>query len=301
VGRVSEWCPLHKNSLIYAEHVTRYEAVRELVKGKVVLDIACGSGYGSQILSAAARQVVGVDIDPGTVKYAQKTYGGSNIEFKVGDGEKIPLEDDSVDVVITYETIEHVKDYKMFMREVSRVLKKDGLAIISTPNDTEFAEGNHFHLHEFKYKELLNLVKKHFKNVEPYFQGTWKYVALGRAEELEKTDFTSIPTTNYSPLNEDKYLYFFLLCSNRKIIEKVPAIAAVGEHFSDRYYIGREMTNEKNITEYKQVVEDLSKKIDVLTGENAVLSQRIGAIVSSRPYKIAQRVRKLGKGVNKRK
>lgn len=222
----------HKDKLIYAEHVTRYLAANPVVKGKVVLDIASGSGYGTKMLAEKAAFVYGVDVNEVAVNYSKKHFSGKNIEYLVGDGESIPLEDNSVDVVATFETIEHIKDYKQFLNEVDRVLRQDGIAIVSTPNDVEFAEGNHFHLHEFEYDELVTLLKKHFKYVEPYFQSTWKYVAIGSEQELASD--TVGKTLNLTKKERDQHLYFYLLCSNRKITEKVDYIAALGEHYSDR-------------------------------------------------------------------
>src|SRR5581483_6067845 len=148
----------HQGKLIYAEHITRYQAAAELAKGKVVLDIACGTGYGTKLLAQSAKKAYGVDIDPNAVKYAKENYSAKNTEYLVGDGESIPLDDGSVDLLVTFETIEHVRNYRKFLDEIIRVLKPDGLAIVSTPNDLEFAEGNHFHLHEFKLQELTGLL-----------------------------------------------------------------------------------------------------------------------------------------------
>src|SRR5690242_21358219 len=95
----------HKGQLIYAEHLTRYASALPVVAGKTVLDIASGSGYGSQLLASAAAQVYGVDLDADAVAYAQKNFGSDNIEFRIGNATAIPLEDASVDVVVTFETI----------------------------------------------------------------------------------------------------------------------------------------------------------------------------------------------------
>jgi 2-polyprenyl-3-methyl-5-hydroxy-6-metoxy-1,4-benzoquinol methylase len=224
----------HKGDLIYAEHLTRYLCAQDLVDGKVVLDIACGSGYGTQLLAKKAKKVYGVDVDKDTVEYAKKNFGATNVVYKLGDGVAIPLDDNSVDVVVTLETIEHIENYDKFIDEVKRVLKPDGLAIVSTPNDLEFAEGNHYHVHEFEYKELKQLLKKDFKFVDSYYQATWKYVAIGKQELMESETKTKLDTLNLAPLKPDQYLYFYMLCSNRGITEKIEPLAALGGHYSDR-------------------------------------------------------------------
>ncbi|PJE65270.1 class I SAM-dependent methyltransferase, partial [Candidatus Saccharibacteria bacterium CG10_big_fil_rev_8_21_14_0_10_47_8] len=168
----------HKGSMMYAEHMVRYQAAGSLVKDKVVLDIACGSGYGSSILARQAARVMGVDLSEPAIEYAQQNYGAANIGFRVGDATDIPIGDESVDVVVSFETIEHIPDYKKFLKEVRRVLKAEGLFIVSTPNDKEFPEGADFHAHEFKQEELEALLRQHFENTRTYYQSTWLYNAL---------------------------------------------------------------------------------------------------------------------------
>lgn len=296
---------LHKGSLIYAEHMTRYLAGQQLVHKKVVLDIASGSGYGSKILAEYAKKVYGVDVEESAIKYAQKYYSGTNIEYLVGDGQKIPLDDASVDVVVTLETIEHIPDYEKFIKEIKRVLKPDGLAVVSTPNDLEFAEGNHYHLHEFTYNELINLLKRDFKYIDSYFQATWKYVALGAQEEFGQEGFINLDVLNYSPPKPDQYLYFFLLCSNRQIGEKIKPVAALGDHYSDRYYLGQQMQHEKNIADYKKVLQECSEKAHALEErlkyaeeEADRLNINLKDLQNSKLHKFASKIRRV-KGIFK--
>jgi len=281
---------MHQGKLIYGEHLTRYLATQGLVKGKTVLDIACGSGYGTKLIAKYAKKVYGVDVDYDSVEYARQNFAGKNIEFSVGDATKIPLDNDSVDVVVTFETIEHVKNYKQFLSEINRVLSPDGLAIVSTPNDLEFAEGNHFHLHEFKYKELLDLLKKDYKYVETYFQATWKSVLIGRDNLMNRQGQIDLQVLNYSPVSPDQYLYFYFLCSNRPITEEIEPILALGEHYSDREFIGMQMTNEKNLSDYKKVVDELKGEVGRLTETNQALSGRLSKITDTKSYRLASKV-----------
>lgn len=289
----------HKGTLIYAEHITRYQAVEELLKNKIVLDIASGSGYGTNLMAKNAKKVYGVDVDEEAIRYAQDNFSGANIEYKIGDGEKIPLEDNSVDVVVTFETIEHILNYKKFLAEVKRVLRPDGVAIISTPNDLEFAEGNHFHLHEFVYKELVSLLNRDYKYIDPYFQATWKYVALGEAGLFQKEGNLDIKTVNYAPLNPEQYLYFYLVCSNEKITKKITPRAAIGGHYSDREY--------KHIMDH---IQELDKNTAALTKTNDILNKllieekrtkqnvtdELEAIKKSKTYKMKEKINRLRKG-----
>lgn len=117
-------------------HLERYKFAYNYVRGKNVLDIACGEGYGSDLLSNIASNVIGVDIDNEAVGNAKNKYKKENLKFLVGGVDKIPLEDGSVDVLVSFETIEHVNFKKQlsFLKEVDRVLKKDSLFIVSTPD-----------------------------------------------------------------------------------------------------------------------------------------------------------------------
>jgi ubiquinone/menaquinone biosynthesis C-methylase UbiE len=286
----------HKDKLIYAEHATRYIAAKQIVSGKTVLDIASGSGYGTQMLAETAKFIYGVDINENAIGYAQEHFGGKNIEYRLGDGESIPLDDDSVDVVVTFETIEHIKNYKKFLDEVRRILKPDGLLLVSTPNDVEFAEGNHFHLHEFKYDELVKLLKQYYKNIDSYFQSTWKYVAVGSEDDLGNDTATKV--LNLTKKTRDQHLYFYLLCSNREITETVEYTAAVGEHYSDRELQTKDYKQwkqkkklEEENSELKLLVADKSRHVEELKSVNKEKDRRIAEIIESRSYRLLNKAR----------
>jgi ubiquinone/menaquinone biosynthesis C-methylase UbiE len=258
----------HKGTVMYAEHMTRYVCAQEICKDKTVLDIASGSGYGTQLLAHTASFVYGVDVDKRSVEYAKQNYQEKNIQYLAGDGVSIPLDDNSVERVVTLETIEHVENYKKFLSEIRRVLTKDGLAIVSTPNKLEFTQGNHFHLYEFEYEELLNLLKKEFKYVDSYFQATWVTVAVASEKEI-KTEGTieNIQTINMKPLDRDKYLYFYFVCSNRPITEKITSLNAFGGHYSAKELTEIDELNKKNIADYKVVLANLEDSKTQLRSE----------------------------------
>jgi len=152
------------------EHLHRYAWCARLVGGKDVLDIACGEGYGSAMLARHARAVMGVDIDEGTVRHAQMTYRGiSGLAFKSGDAAQIPLDDNCVDVVVSFETIEHHDRHREMLSEIRRVLRPDGLLIISSPNRIVYSElsGHHneFHVKELDFSEFDAVLKEQFDDV----------------------------------------------------------------------------------------------------------------------------------------
>lgn len=284
----------HKNTIIYGEHIVRYLSAASLLKGKTVLDIASGSGYGTKILASQAKQVFGVDISDDSVKYAEQNYPAKNIKYIVGDGEKIPLKNNSVDVVVSFETIEHIENYRQFLSEVKRVLKDDGLLVLSTPNDLEFAEGNHFHLHEFKRDELKKLTEEYFEHNKSYFQGTWIYSALLEERYISGEFQHPLQTLNAAPLKPENYLYFFMLCSNRKITEEIDELAVVSEHWSAKKNQEKENLTRAHIDNLlnqinadKKYVADRANEAATREHHIAELEAELAKFKSSKIYRIA--------------
>src|SRR6478672_7942172 len=112
------------------EHLHRYAITMALVKGKTVLDIACGEGYGTYFLAQNATNILGVDIDAPTIQKAKQKYIRPNLEFRAGSALAIPEKDNSFDVVVSFETLEHVVEHGTMMGEIKRVLKPKGMLII---------------------------------------------------------------------------------------------------------------------------------------------------------------------------
>lgn len=155
----------------FLEHISRYRFALSFVPGKRVLDIACGEGYGTAALArAGAAQIVGVDIDAATVEHARRKYG---IDARVGRAEQIPLPDRSCDLVVSFETVEHVADPSLFFKEVARVLVPGGTLVISTPNRRYISADsgpNPFHLAEMDEAEFQQAVGRVFRHARYYSQ-----------------------------------------------------------------------------------------------------------------------------------
>lgn len=159
-----------------AEHYQRYRFAARLVKGKRVLDAACGEGYGSCLLAKEADYVAGLDLDAETVARASRKYGSDKLIFRTGTIEALPFEDSFFDAVVSYETIEHVEERVQirFLEEICRVLKQDGILIMSTPNKavyTDLVKGqNRFHVKEFYVNEFRGFLGNYFKKTELFCQ-----------------------------------------------------------------------------------------------------------------------------------
>lgn len=160
------------------EHYQRYYSVLPLVKGKTVLDAACGEGYGTALLGEAAACVTGIDISKDAVARAERRYSQSDkVRFVKASVAQLPIEDNSIDVVVSFETIEHVSEdiQNKFLDEISRVLKKDGgVLIMSTPNKEIYSDRagyhNEFHVKEFYRDEFTEFLQRKFSRVALYDQ-----------------------------------------------------------------------------------------------------------------------------------
>lgn len=114
------------------DHLQRYGWALGFVRGKVVVDMACGSGYGSGWMASVAEKVIGVDISEHAIAHANKTYGNTNCEFICENISNIEL-DLQADVVVSFETVEHIVDEDSYFAAIDRILKPGGILLISTP------------------------------------------------------------------------------------------------------------------------------------------------------------------------
>lgn len=139
-------------------HMKRYQTAANYVKDKQVLDIACGTGYGTQMLAqAGAKLVVGVDVSPETVAYAQERYQTTGVEFFCADAEQFDRAE-KFDTAVSFETIEHLPHPDKFLDRLHNLLVPEGYLILSVP----LGETRHFdpyHLHVFSQEDVFNLLE----------------------------------------------------------------------------------------------------------------------------------------------
>lgn len=160
------------NNPWWGEHLHRYEEAAKLLphKSLTILDIACGSGFGSDYLAQLGNTLVGADLSEATIEDCQGKFHRDNLSFKIIDGTNIQYTDESFDVVISFETIEHTTEYQKMLNEFKRVVKKDGLIIISTPNfiinSPTGVVTNPYHTQEWIYEDLLKILNHTFSNVK---------------------------------------------------------------------------------------------------------------------------------------
>lgn len=214
-----------------SEHLHRYAIALEYVTGKKVLDIACGEGYGSNLLAEKAQEVAGVDVSAEVIQEAANKYVRNNLRFWEGSAGSIPVESSYYDVVVSFETIEHHDRHDEMMQEIKRVLKPDGILIISSPDKENYSDKtgykNPFHVKELYQKEFESLIGRYFKESRFFFQkfvrgslvfpakgsestGGWKMYAgaYNAIEEVDIDALYSISIASDSDLASIKMSFF---------------------------------------------------------------------------------------------
>lgn len=230
------------NLMTTLEHLHRYNAVSALVKDKVILDAACGTGYGSHLLSKYAKKVTGIDLSEDAIEYAKERYSNPNLEYKNMSITDIELPDNSLDAIVSFETIEHVTAECQvgFLEEVSRTLKKDGMFIVSTPNDQLLRDisfgsyENEFHLCELSESEFVELLKKYFPCVEIYYQTVTEVSSIVKKGNKENAGRI------YSMADANVMGRYYIAVCSYKPVENVSLNSCMlpkpEEYFDERYF-----------------------------------------------------------------
>lgn len=155
-------------------HLNRYAITKSFCENKRVLDAACGEGYGSYLMKKwGANEVFGLDIDEDTIGKANKFFGSTGLKFQCHTVEKLPFPDCYFDMIVSFETIEHLDRPDEFLKEIRRVLKPGGTIVISCPNDPYYYKednvSNPFHKRKYTYFDFKELVEKYLGNNVDYF------------------------------------------------------------------------------------------------------------------------------------
>ena len=208
---------INENTL---EHLHRYALSCELAAGKHVLDIACGEGYGTNLMAEKALSIVGIDIYKRAIADAKLKYLKSNILFKVGDITNIPEKDLSFDLIVCFETIEHIDNYEKALMELKRVLKHNGILLISTPNKKTYSDNpnyiNPYHKNEFYKDQFETLILKYFKNIYFLEQST-SFNSIIYNKHNNSLSFYNGNFKSIEKKEEPEAVYFFAVASNDKL------------------------------------------------------------------------------------
>jgi len=256
---------------IALEHKHRYLHAAMYVQGKDVLDIASGEGYGSAILSNVAKSVVGVDISSEAVAHAQNKYVAHNLQFCQGSADAIPLPDASVDMVVSFETIEHHDKHEEMFLEFKRVLRPNGVLCISSPDHHEYSVvpgyQNEFHVKELSLEEFEALLARHFT----HHKRTGQRVVYGSVIAARENAPEFIAWHMNSPIQSyaagmPHALYLIALASDGELPEIFPSLLEARLEDSD---LSRVLLEEN---------QNVRNKLHALDGEYQALDGRYHAL-----------------------
>ena len=155
---------------MFQRHLKAYQFSMDFCQNKVILDAGCGEGYGSNLLAEVATKAIGIDISREAIRHAREKYSRENLHYYVTDVVNMDFADNTFDVIVSFQVIEHLNNPLKFLKEIKRVLKKGGWAIISTPNKS-LCDGHAFgkyHVKEYRYHEFMDLLNSYFDKVEYY-------------------------------------------------------------------------------------------------------------------------------------
>ncbi len=216
---------------IWYEHYHRYAYAQRIVNNKTVLDAACGEGYGTDMLAQHAKQAYGIDIDTETIKHSQSRYKRENLQFRQGSCTDLPFEDSTFDVVISFETLEHLAEQSQMLNEFNRVLKKDGILIISTPDKKHYSDAtgfqNEYHVKEL-YKHEFKALLDHHWNYQVWYSQSLAFHSIMEKIDAPEMNYATDILQEHSLLSDEnmlKSMYYVVIASKKKrYLPKVPAL-----------------------------------------------------------------------------
>lgn len=260
---------------IWYEHMHRYCLAGNWCAGKQVLDAACGEGYGSAILAGRAAHVTGVDLSPAAIEHATNRYGGlQNLDFRTGDVTRLPFDDQAFDVIVSFETLEHLDAQAEMLKEFRRVLRQDGFLVLSSPDKAEYSDRrgfhNRHHVKELYREELESLLSKEFKTYRILGQKLMFHSAIWCLDDVSLVESQTwsagpAPQTGCIP---HAPMYFLALCSAAS--EYLPesesrlwlfddAQESIYQHYNRE--IQRVMTAGETVVERDREIEDLKRAL----------------------------------------
>jgi SAM-dependent methyltransferase len=209
------------------EHLARYCFAEALAGQKRVLDAGCGLAYGSARLARRAEEVFALDNAFDPLREVRGQYEPAGVRFAQGDVTSLPFRSGSFDVVVAFEVIEHLEDWRGFLAEVERVLEPSGQLIVSTPNRLYYEETrdepNLYHMHEFDYEEFQSELQKFFPHVTIFLEN--------HSNAITFTPLTvqGIRTILESNSHKPEEAHFFLAACSKQPLFGSPAFVYLPE------------------------------------------------------------------------
>ena len=297
--------PGQVNDDLWAEHVARYALAARFAHGRRVLDLGCGTGYGTADLAGVASAAVGVDLAPDAIRYALSHFPAAR--FLECSASAVPFPPASFDLVTAFEVIEHLRDWRALLAEARRVLEPNGILLVSTPNKSYYAEAransgpNPFHEHEFEFTEFQTALREFFPHVEILFQDRVEAFAF-----YDGTDKSRTEADIAHPSGDPETANFFIgICScaplpqlpsflyapraanllrereeHIRLLEQelVQVRTWLEQTTTDRNYLQKQLESEQ--TRAQQIIPELNEEMDRKTQWALDIEQRLAAKIT---------------------
>lgn len=147
---------------MFWRHLKAYDFASLCIKNNEVLDIGCGDGYGAYHMSRCAKRVVGIDYEESAVLNARKKYAAPNLSYELLDAEKIDSLNSKFDVITCFQNIEHIEHPENMIKGVKKILKPNGLFVVSVVNKLLRSEKSPYHYREYSPSDLESLMSSYF-------------------------------------------------------------------------------------------------------------------------------------------
>lgn len=302
------------NRYLYLEHQARYLYAAQFVRGQSVLDLGCGTGYGSACLALqGARQVVGLDVNAEAINYAACHYQEHNLTYIRGNCLTVGFKNCSFDIIISFEVIEHIERWQNYLEEVVRLLKPGGYFIGSTPNkqlhspDTKKSH-NSFHVKEFYFAELQQILSTNFVNICILGQSPLQGFLISESQSLADlvqdyrlvADVAMVLEVNSNGNSVEKAKDFVFICQKPENTHSVKNPVKI-EQYSPQQ--GQVYLSEPIAVEYMraiQIIKYQEKELSQLNNQLLQLHNRLVQFENGRFIKFMSRLHKFKqKFVNK--
>jgi len=182
--------------LLHADHLKAYDVIAPFCKNKKILDVGCFIGYGERRISSQAKEIIAIDSDDRALEFACQNNFAPNVKFQKVDARKLPFSEGNFGIVIAFHLIEHIPlgEVYSFLDEVKRVLRKDGLLFITTPNRKFRLRAfqrpfNPEHYQEFTAKRLLRILETIFKDIQINGIRAKKWIEEIERERVQKSAY----------------------------------------------------------------------------------------------------------------
>ena len=217
------WVPGFINQITEHSHLNRYKLACNYSKNKKILDIACGVGKGAYLLATLGEAdfVTGGDIEEEAIRYANHRNKSSNVKFCVENAETF-RDSNAFDLIVSFETIEHLNNYHVFLLNIQTAMKMNGIFIVSTPIShlpINNSPSNPYHIQEWGFDAFQSLLKKYF-SIEKVFVQLYQNAFLNEKINVKKSSKLLNKVLSYRYKNRSSNIEHWNSHSNYSIIEE---------------------------------------------------------------------------------